>query len=71
MCVKHEPVVLVISSANSVIIVCFQDHFGSFPFFYFSYNACTVLDPLDAVVICLNLLSYSNEVCSNFTIKFL
>ena len=33
MCVKHEPVVLVLSSENSVIIVCFQDRLGSFPVF--------------------------------------
>ena len=44
-------------------------HFSCF--LYFSYNVCTVLDPLDAVVICLNLLSYSNEVCCNCKIMLL
>ena len=33
MCVKHEPVVLVLFSECSVIIVCFQGHLGSFPVF--------------------------------------
>ena len=63
MCVKHEPVVLVLSSENSVIIVCFQDRLGSFP--VFSTSATMY------ILYWTPLVSYSNEVCCNCTIMLL